>query len=144
MTELNMTPLIDVMLVLIIMFIITIPIQNHSINLNLPTGATVDYVTGVTDLASCLAAPPGPNRLLAQVLVQLQTLLDVYAVAGFGALRGAWLQRNAFADLPVRIVGEALELAGTCAGVDEDGALLLLTSAGMQRVLSGEVSLRLA
>jgi len=38
MTELNMTPLIDVMLVLIIMFIITIPIQNHSINLNLPTG----------------------------------------------------------------------------------------------------------
>lgn len=114
------------------------------INLNLPTGATVDYATGVTDLASCLAAPPGPNRLLAQVLVQLQTLLDVYVVAGFGALRGAWLQRNAFADLPVRIVGEALELAGTCAGVDEDGALLLLTSAGMQRVLSGEVSLRLA
>ena len=38
MMELNMTPLIDVMLVLIIMLIITIPKQNHSVNLNLPTG----------------------------------------------------------------------------------------------------------
>jgi biopolymer transport protein ExbD len=38
MIEMNMTPLIDVMLVLIIMLIITIPIQNHSINLNMPTG----------------------------------------------------------------------------------------------------------
>ena len=38
MMEMNMTPLIDVMLVLIIMLIITIPIQNHAINLNMPTG----------------------------------------------------------------------------------------------------------
>ena len=38
MIEMNMTPLIDVMLVLIIMLIITIPIQNHSINLNMPAG----------------------------------------------------------------------------------------------------------
>lgn len=38
MIEMNMTPLIDVMLVLIIMLIITIPIQNHAINLNMPSG----------------------------------------------------------------------------------------------------------
>lgn len=37
MMEMNMTPLIDVMLVLIIMLIITIPIQNHAINLDMPT-----------------------------------------------------------------------------------------------------------
>lgn len=36
MMEVNMTPLIDVMLVLIIMLIITIPVQNHSVNLNMP------------------------------------------------------------------------------------------------------------
>ncbi|TCM69879.1 biopolymer transport protein ExbD [Acinetobacter calcoaceticus] len=39
MMELNMTPLIDVMLVLIIMFIITIPTPNNAININLPNGA---------------------------------------------------------------------------------------------------------
>ncbi|HEY5801960.1 MAG TPA: biopolymer transporter ExbD [Burkholderiaceae bacterium] len=38
MMEMNMTPLIDVMLVLIIMLIITIPKANHSVNLNMPTG----------------------------------------------------------------------------------------------------------
>jgi biopolymer transport protein ExbD len=38
MMELNMTPLIDVMLVLIIMLIITIPKQNHAVNLNMPVG----------------------------------------------------------------------------------------------------------
>lgn len=38
MLDVNMTPLIDVMLVLLIMFIITIPIPNNSININLPNG----------------------------------------------------------------------------------------------------------
>lgn len=38
MNEMNATPLIDVMLVLLIMLIITIPIQNHSVNLNMPVG----------------------------------------------------------------------------------------------------------
>jgi biopolymer transport protein ExbD len=34
--DINTTPLIDVMLVLLIMLIITIPIQLHAVNLNLP------------------------------------------------------------------------------------------------------------
>lgn len=38
MMEMNMTPMIDVMLVLIIMFITTLPIANHAVNLNMPTG----------------------------------------------------------------------------------------------------------
>jgi len=36
MVDLNTTPLIDVMLVLIVMLIITIPVQLHSINMNMP------------------------------------------------------------------------------------------------------------
>ena len=38
MSEMNTTPLIDVMLVLLVMLIITIPAQLHSVDLNLPTG----------------------------------------------------------------------------------------------------------
>ena len=38
MVEMNTTPLIDVMLVLLIMFIITIPIQTHAVKLNMPIG----------------------------------------------------------------------------------------------------------
>jgi biopolymer transport protein ExbD len=36
MMEMNTTPLIDVMLVLLIMFIITIPIQTHAVKVDLP------------------------------------------------------------------------------------------------------------
>ncbi|MFZ2739079.1 MAG: biopolymer transporter ExbD [Burkholderiaceae bacterium] len=36
MNEINMTPLVDVMLVLLIIFIITIPVMKHSINVELP------------------------------------------------------------------------------------------------------------
>ena len=39
MMEINTTPLIDVMLVLLIMLIITIPAQLHSVNLDLPVAA---------------------------------------------------------------------------------------------------------
>ncbi len=38
MLDINTTPLIDVMLVLLIMLIITIPIQTHSVQLDLPNG----------------------------------------------------------------------------------------------------------
>ena len=38
MMEVNTTPLIDVMLVLIVMLIITIPIQTHAVKLNMPVG----------------------------------------------------------------------------------------------------------
>ncbi|KFL53371.1 ExbD/TolR family protein [Burkholderia pyrrocinia] len=38
MVDINTTPLIDVMLVLLIMLIITIPIQMHSVKMDLPVG----------------------------------------------------------------------------------------------------------
>ena len=39
--EMNMTPLIDVMLVLLILFIITIPIQTHAVKMNMPIPSNV-------------------------------------------------------------------------------------------------------
>jgi len=38
MIDINTTPLIDVMLVLLVMLIITIPIQTHAVKLNMPVG----------------------------------------------------------------------------------------------------------
>jgi biopolymer transport protein ExbD len=38
MVDINTTPLIDVMLVLLIMLIITIPIQTHAVKMNMPIG----------------------------------------------------------------------------------------------------------
>lgn len=36
MNEINMTPLVDVMLVLLIIFIITVPVMKHAVNIQLP------------------------------------------------------------------------------------------------------------
>ena len=42
MVDINTTPLIDVMLVLLIMLIITIPIQTHAVKLNMPVNTPND------------------------------------------------------------------------------------------------------
>ncbi len=40
MAEINMTPLVDVMLVLLIIFIVTIPVLNHAVPLELPQASS--------------------------------------------------------------------------------------------------------
>ncbi|MGC7406690.1 ExbD/TolR family protein [Pandoraea pneumonica] len=40
MSEINMTPLVDVMLVLLIIFIVTLPVLNHAVKLDLPQASS--------------------------------------------------------------------------------------------------------
>ena len=44
MNEINMTPLVDVMLVLLIIFIITVPVMKHAINIDLPRASNEQQV----------------------------------------------------------------------------------------------------
>ena len=41
MNEINMTPMVDVMLVLLIIFIITVPAMKHAVNIDLPRASNV-------------------------------------------------------------------------------------------------------
>ncbi len=50
MMEINTTPLIDVMLVLLVMLIITIPLQMHSVELNLPVGGKIQPLPPVVQV----------------------------------------------------------------------------------------------
>jgi biopolymer transport protein ExbD len=40
MNEINMTPMVDIMLVLLIIFIITVPVMKHSVNVDLPRASS--------------------------------------------------------------------------------------------------------
>jgi biopolymer transport protein ExbD len=44
MSEINMTPLVDVMLVLLIIFMITIPVMKHLVNVDLPVASNAPQV----------------------------------------------------------------------------------------------------
>ncbi|MBT0959649.1 biotin--[acetyl-CoA-carboxylase] ligase [Denitromonas sp. IR12] len=114
------------------------------INLSLPPGASVPDRDDVSALDQVLDTPPARERLLAELLLSQHRLFATYAASGFAAFQDAWNQRNAYADLPVRLSGEAESIDGVCLGVDVDGALRLQTDTGVRRILAGDVSLRAA
>ncbi|MCL2644373.1 MAG: biotin--[acetyl-CoA-carboxylase] ligase [Betaproteobacteria bacterium] len=115
------------------------------LNLRLPADTVIPgQEGGVTDLARGLGEVPTRETLLAAILSELHPMLMAYASSGFGLLRKAWQQRNAFANLSVRVSGDGLDVSGLCLGVDEEGALLVRANKNMHRVYAGDVSLRSA
>ena len=93
-SELNTTPLIDVMLVLLIMFIITIPLATHAVKLDLPVGPpTNEHEPKVhrIDLAAAgqilwdgapMPAADLPGRLDAFLAVRDDAVLELRADGG--------------------------------------------------------------
>lgn len=75
MVEMNTTPLIDVMLVLIIMLIVTIPIQTHAVKLDMPVNKP--------------SAPPEPPEVVElQVDFDGTVLWNGNVVSSMGQLNG--------------------------------------------------------
>jgi BirA family transcriptional regulator, biotin operon repressor / biotin---[acetyl-CoA-carboxylase] ligase len=89
------------------------------------------------------ARPVSRNRLIGTLLRRLLGLMEAYPEAGFAAWRAAWSARDLCRDQPVRVSG-ASGFDGIARGVAEDGQLWVETADGLQRVSSGEVSVRLA
>ncbi len=87
MVEMNTTPLIDVMLVLLVMLIITIPIQLHSVNLEMPSAS---------------APPPAvePQVVRIDVLPGGQLVWNGEALAGRDALEAKLAAAAAQPDAP--------------------------------------------
>ncbi len=113
------------------------------VNLRLSADLPDDIRTNAASLDDANIRLPDVNTLLARLLAELYEQLEAFLHAGFSATRTEWLQRNAHADQPVRLLADFAEpLDGICRGVAEDGALLLETAHGTQRIISGEVSLR--
>ncbi|MDZ7587893.1 MAG: biopolymer transporter ExbD [Parasphingorhabdus sp.] len=64
MMEMNTTPLIDVMLVLLIMFIITIPVQTHAVKIDLPVNDPNPPETDIVDPVKNQLQVTAENQLL--------------------------------------------------------------------------------
>jgi BirA family biotin operon repressor/biotin-[acetyl-CoA-carboxylase] ligase len=87
----------------------------------------------------------GRNRLLADCLQELHTVLSLFRQHGFAALREDWLALDAYAGKPVALsLPDARKIQGVASGVDETGAFLLRDAASSLIPYSGgEISLRL-
>ncbi len=113
MSEINMTPLVDVMLVLLIIFIITIPVINHAVKIDLPRAtnqpndakpqsinvsidaqgkvfwnqAEVDQATLESNIALAAQQQPQPElHLRADREVRYERVAEVMAAAQHGGL----------------------------------------------------------
>lgn len=119
-----------------------VAIVGIGLNLALPPGAdTLD--TPVATLADALMPPPDRHGVLARLLAEMAPTLDAFAAGGFGALRDEWLAVHAWQGQPVNVLRDGRTvLAGVCRGADADGALLVETAGGIERCLSGDLSLR--
>jgi BirA family biotin operon repressor/biotin-[acetyl-CoA-carboxylase] ligase len=83
-----------------------------------------------------------PRALFAAAcFTALEDWLDRYAEGGFAAVRGAWRAHNATLGKEVSVRLDGREIIGVADDVDETGALLVSTAAGVERVIAGDVRL---
>lgn len=112
------------------------------INLHLPAGMPED-VRAASAALYAADEVADENALYATLLGELLAALETFASEGFAALRPEWMKRHAFQDAGVSLTSDfGPPRLGICRGVDGDGALLLEVDGQVERILSGEVSLR--
>jgi biopolymer transport protein ExbD len=124
MNEINMTPLVDVMLVLLIIFIITVPVMKHAINVELPTATSQPEATKPETLQlsvdsqgqyflnqSLLAPDTLPSVLQAEAAKEPQPVLHIrgdkavryeFVAKAMAAAQQAGLRKIGFVTEPVR------------------------------------------
>lgn len=111
------------------------------VGLNLLPQAVRDVANGFASLSE-LEPDVTPPDVLHRVALSLVEGLRRHEREGFKAFAQRYARRDLLLDRPVSTTAPALE--GTARGVAEDGALLVETAQGLQRLSSGEVSVRLA
>ena len=81
-SAINVTPLVDIMLVLLIIFLITIPVAIHTVKVNLPRDINQPTKTKLANVVIAVT-PDGHiwwNRTMVQGQADLETLLEKVAV----------------------------------------------------------------
>jgi len=95
------------------------------------------------DLAT-LGAAPRRSSMAALLVGEFALALEEFDARGFVAFADEWRCADALAGRPVRVLQGRDSQDGVARGVDPDGALVLETGGARRRILSGDVSVRLA
>lgn len=115
--ELNVTPLVDVMLVLLIVFMVTMPVMTHSLNVNLPSNQ--GSVKVKADQATRLEVDASGGYRLNDQAVSADELLKLLQQSN---LKDATLAIAADKNVPYDYVARAISAARQ-AGIEKVGLI---------------------
>jgi BirA family biotin operon repressor/biotin-[acetyl-CoA-carboxylase] ligase len=94
------------------------------------------------DIRAQHATVPDRNAIVAALLERLVVSLEEFPRHGLRPYLPDWQRCDALQDLEVRVENAGEIIRGMARGIDAHGALLLETPGGVQRFISGEVSVR--
>jgi BirA family biotin operon repressor/biotin-[acetyl-CoA-carboxylase] ligase len=95
------------------------------------------------DLRAHRSPVPDRNHVVAALLARLVPALDGFPRQGLAPWLEDWHAHDALFDLEVRIENAGEVTRGVARGIDSHGALLVENPAGVQRFISGEVTVRI-
>ena len=115
-------------------------IAGIGVNLNIKQDSFPEYISQTaTSLIEETGSPVDRAVFTANLLASMERWYGVYLSEGFVPVLAAWKGYFASAGRPVKVTFFDKTVTGVCAGVDEDGALLLERDGRIERVLSGDV-----
>jgi len=112
------------------------------INITAPKQGWPEDISQIaTDLQCHRAEPISPLQCTTAVLRSMDNWYHTYLEQGFAPIRKAWWQAHAASGQKVRVHNGKDYIEGIAQALDDDGALLLATSTGTQRIIAGELEL---
>ena len=112
------------------------------INLEPPAkGWPDDLATKATDLTTISGSRPSRLAVAAACLNALDRWYTRYLEEGFAPVHDAWWRAHAACGAPVRVHDGRGYIEGVAEALDSDGALLLQTNKGRQRIVAGDLEL---
>ena len=113
------------------------------INVNIAADEIPPELKGIaTSILVEKGAPVSRLDLLIRVLECLEELYLAVKESGFEAVLAAWRRESITLGRMVNVIAPDKSYQGKAVNIDSDGALLVETEGGMERVLAGDVSIR--
>ena len=111
------------------------------LNVAMPNSGGNDIDQPWTDLGSHSAVPVTRNEVGGQLLGALVPLLSSWQVGAFSQWRESWSRRDLMAGHQITVQQGNHSISGRADGVDQSGALRVVTNEGLTVVQSGEASM---
>lgn len=110
------------------------------LNLNLPADRLpAELAATATSLLIETGRPCDRAALLASLLSRLASRLAQIESAGFEPIAPLWEHYSLMTDRQVTVRDASRTISGRAIGIDKQGALLVMTERGTERVIAGEV-----